>query len=50
MKRTSLLLPFLVGTALLRAANPLDEYLWKKRVLLIATPSLTDPRYEKQAA
>lgn len=50
MKRTSLLLPFLVGTALLHAANPLDEYLWKKRVLLIATPSLTDPRYEKQAA
>lgn len=50
MKRTSLLLSFLVGAACVQAASPLDEYLWKKRVLLVATPSLTDPRYEKQSA
>ncbi len=34
----------------LAAADPLAEHLWRERVLLVATPSLADERYQQQAA
>ena len=39
-----ILLPFVT------MASEREEYLWKKRVLMIAAPSLTDPLYRTQAA
>lgn len=35
---------------ILTVATDFDQYLWKKRVLEISSPSLTDPSYRAQAA
>lgn len=41
---------YLLLVPILAVASELDEYLWKKRVLEISAPSLTDSSYRAQAA
>ena len=50
MKSVFWLAPILTLAAIAYAGDPLAGALWKKRLLLIATPSLSDERYREQTA
>lgn len=50
MKRGIWFVPLFAFATVAQGADSLAEALWKKRLLLIATPSLGDERYREQAA
>lgn len=48
--RSLVLASLLMAPLMAQAENPLDEYLWKSRPIVIFAPSETDPRLLQQLA